>query len=167
VLEDGTSTGRAAEIRFDNTARVISYLSHLTPLAPRRGAAPDAAAAAAARVQALLTGSEGQIQADRVDIVLAKDGNRAERLEANGDVSVRLDTRLATGARLTYFADDGRYVMTGANAVPVKVVDGCRETSGKTLTFFKTADRIIVDGNEEIRTQTRSGGPCAAPPAAR
>ena len=34
----------------------------------------------------------------------------------------------------------------------------------KTLTFFKSADRIIVDGNEELRTQTKRGGPC---PAAR
>jgi hypothetical protein len=33
------------------------------------------------------------------------------------------------------------------------------------LTFFKAADRIIVDGNEEIRTQTKTGGPCAAPSA--
>jgi hypothetical protein len=49
--------------------------------------------------------------------------------------------------------------------VPVKVIDNCRETMGKTLTFFKTADRIIVDGNEEIRTQTKRGGPCAAAPA--
>jgi hypothetical protein len=35
------------------------------------------------------------------------------------------------------------------------------------LTFFKSTDRIIVDGNEEIRTQTRNGvSPgCTAPPA--
>ena len=37
---------------------------------------------------------------------------------------------------------------------------------GKTLTFFKAADRIIVDGNEEIRTQTKSGGPCSRRPRA-
>jgi hypothetical protein len=41
------------------------------------------------------------------------------------------------------------------------VLERCNETIGKTLTFFKTADRIIVDGNDEIRTQTKSGGgPC-------
>jgi lipopolysaccharide export system protein LptA len=134
---------------------------------PSPGATAPPAAPASVRPQVLVTGPQGQIQADRLEIALGREGNTAERLEAYGNVTARVDTRVATGARLTYFAQDERYVMTGANAVPVKVVEGCRETSGKTLTFFKTADRIIVDGNEEIRTQTRSGGPCAATPAAR
>ena len=49
---------------------------------------------------------------------------------------------------------------------PVKMIDAdCQETTGKTLTFFKSSDRVIVDGNEEIRTQTKGGGKCpAAPP---
>ena len=35
------------------------------------------------------------------------------------------------------------------------IVDECgRETTGRTLTFFKATDRIVVDGNEQIRTQT-------------
>ena len=39
------------------------------------------------------------------------------------------------------------------------IVDECgRETTGKTLTFFKATDRIVVDGNEQIRTQTKGGG---------
>jgi hypothetical protein len=39
---------------------------------------------------------------------------------------------------------------------PVTILDECaRETTGRTLTFFKTTDRIIVDGNEQIRTQTK------------
>ncbi len=48
---------------------------------------------------------------------------------------------------------DQRYLVTGS---PVTILEECgRETIGRTLTFFKTADRIIVDGNEQIRTQTR------------
>jgi lipopolysaccharide export system protein LptA len=87
-----------------------------------------------------------------------------ERLEAYDTITLRLDTRVATGSRLTYFAADERYVLSGTAAVPVKVVETCRETSGQTLTFFKSADRIIVDGNEERRTQTKSGGgPCPEP----
>jgi lipopolysaccharide export system protein LptA len=115
-----------------------------------------------AAAQPHLSGPQGDIRADRVEIKLAKTEDRADRLEAYGNVNVRIDTRLATGARLTYFADDERYVLSGAPNVGVKVVDGCRETTGKTLTFFKSTDRIIVDGNEEVRTQTRRGatGPC-------
>ena len=39
------------------------------------------------------------------------------------------------------------------------------ETSGRTVTFFKSTERIIVDGEEEVRTQSKRGGPCPAPPA--
>ena len=57
---------------------------------------------------------------------------------------------------MTYTAADERYVVTG---VPVTVVDECRrETVGKTLTYFKMADTIIVDGNEQTRTRTKSSG---------
>jgi hypothetical protein len=44
--------------------------------------------------------------------------------------------------------------------VPVNVVEACRATTGKTLIFYRSTDRILVDGNEEIRTQTKSDGPC-------
>jgi lipopolysaccharide export system protein LptA len=170
VLENGTSIGRAAEIRYDEAKRVIGYTSNI-PAAPppgRRGAAPPPPATqkpvvAPPPAQALLSGPQGDLRANRIEVVLARGASRVERLEAYTNVNARVDTRIATGGRLTYYADDERYVLVGASPVPVKVVDTCRETSGKTLTFFKTADRIIVDGNEEIRTQTKSGGPCSAP----
>jgi hypothetical protein len=58
---------------------------------------------------------------------------------------------------MTYFAADERYVMTGA---PVTIVDECgRETSGGTLTFYKTVDRIVVDGGP-VRSRTKGGGDC-------
>jgi lipopolysaccharide export system protein LptA len=171
VLENGMSTGRAAEIRYDEAKRVIGYVSNIPPPAPqgRRGAAPPPVTAkpvlAPPPSQALLSGPQGDLRADRIEVVLAQGASRVDRLEAYTNVNARVDTRVATGARLTYYAEDERYVLVGASPVPVKVVDSCRETSGKTLTFFKTADRIIVDGNEEIRTQTKSGGPCSAPAA--
>jgi lipopolysaccharide export system protein LptA len=171
VFENGVSTGRAAEIRYDDAKRVISYISDI-PAAPAttrgRGAAlpnPPLITPVPTAGQALLSGPQGDLRADRIEVMLARNGNRLERLEAFTNVSARVDTRVATGARLTYYAEDERYVLVGASPVPVRVIDGCRDTSGKTLTFFKTADRIIVDGNEEIRTQTKSGGPCPAPPA--
>jgi lipopolysaccharide export system protein LptA len=184
VLDMAVSIGSALEIRYDDATRVISYLSHIPPppAPPRQGMAvpPPATVAAAPRgrgaavplppppsAQVQLNGPQGQMRADRIEIVLAREGSRAERLEAYTNVSTRVDLRVATGDRLTYFAADERYVMVGANAVAARVVDACRETSGKTLTFFKAADRIIVDGNEEIRTQTKSGGPCSATPPAR
>jgi hypothetical protein len=111
-----------------------------------------------------LSGAQGDVTAVRIELVLAPKGSQLDRLEAYTSVSVRVDMRVGTGDRLTYFAEDGRYVMTGIATVPVKIVD-CRETIGRTVTFFKSTERIIVDGNEEVRTQSKSGGPCPAPPA--
>ena len=41
------------------------------------------------------------------------------------------------------------------------IVDQCeRETTGKTLTFVKATDSIVIDGSQQIRTQTKGGGKC-------
>jgi lipopolysaccharide export system protein LptA len=179
ALESGHSIGSAAEIRYDEVARMISLLSHRpTPpsgraVTTRRGVPPPPAsrgaggdpAPAVPAAQAQLRGPQQNVSADRIEVALAGAGRRVERLEAYVNVSVRIDSRVATGARLTHDAGDGRYVMSGVGATPVKVNDGCRETSGRTVTFFTSADRIIVDGDEEIRTQTNSGGLCAAVPS--
>jgi hypothetical protein len=74
---------------------------------------------------------------------------------------VRIENRDARGARLTHLAGDGRYVMTGT---PVEFTEDCRVTTGRTLTFFGAAGRIIVDGNDATRTTTKGGGRCGAPP---
>jgi LPS export ABC transporter protein LptC len=113
---------------------------------------------------AYLQGPQGEMRAWRIEMVLTPDAGRADRLEAYDDVNLRVETRRATGDRLTYFAEDERYVMTGSAVSPVCVVDPTRATTGKTLVFYRSADRILVDGNEETRTQTRSGGVCAPSP---
>jgi len=185
VFDTGVSIGRAAEIRYDDARRTITYAS--PPPAPTiaRGPAPTPAGAIAPSpaastgaaaiapsplapspgVPSQLSGPQGDLRAIRIEVILAQTASRAERLEAYTNVNVRLDTRVATGDRMTYFAEDERYVMTGIATVPVKIVEECRETSGRTVTFFKSTERIIVDGNEEVRTQSKRGGPCPAPPA--
>ena len=158
LLDTGASVGLASEIRYQDATRTITYDS---PAPPQ----PSGAPAAPAHVPSRLGGPQGDLTATRIEAILAKTESRLERLEGYSRVSVRVDTRVATGDRLTYFAEDGRYVMTGVATVPVKVVEDCRETSGRTVTFFKSTERIIVDGNEEVRTQSKRGGPCPAPPA--
>ena len=63
-----------------------------------------------------------------------------------------------SGATLVYHDADGRYEMAGE---PVRIVEEleeeCRETTGRTLTFFITGDELSVDGQAEVRTQTESG----------
>ena len=41
----------------------------------------------------------------------------------------------------------------------MRLTQECQESTGRTLTFYKASDRIQVDGNEEVRVQTK-GGKC-------
>jgi len=156
VLDTGVSVAHAADIRYDDAAHTITYSSM-----------PNAAGTVTAQSQ--LSGPQGDLRGDRIEVILAPEGGRIVRLEAYTNVGLKLDTRSAVGERLTYFADEERYLMSGAGTKSVKVVESCRETTGRTLTFFKSTDRIIVDGNEEIRTQSKTGASpgCAPPPPAR
>jgi lipopolysaccharide export system protein LptA len=112
-----------------------------------------------------LQGPQGELYAWRIEVMLTKDAGKADRMEAYDEVGLRVETRRASSDRLTYFAEDERYVMTGTAIAPVCVVDPNRATTGRTLVFFRAADKILVDGNEETRTQTKSGGACATSPA--
>jgi hypothetical protein len=66
--------------------------------------------------------------------------------------------RWITGESMTYYDADGRYEMGGE---PVRIIeemeDGCRETTGRRVTFFLTEDAVSVDGESEVRTETSSG----------
>jgi lipopolysaccharide export system protein LptA len=156
VFDTGVSIGRASAITYADAMHTLVYSS-------------SKSAVGSAVVQAQVSGPQGDLHGDRIEVRLAEQGGRIEGLEAVTNVSLRRDARLARGSRLTYYAADERYVMSGADARPVSVVEACKETTGKTLTFFGASDRIIVDGNEEIRTQTRNGpgAACAAAPRPR
>jgi hypothetical protein len=62
---------------------------------------------------------------------------------------------------LSYFAADERYVLSGGPAHVVEQLPAdCRQTTGRTLTFFKATDSLMVDSNAQGRTQSRTGGAC-------
>jgi LPS export ABC transporter protein LptC len=141
--------------------------------APGRGAAtrgtPSAVAPAGPR-PSYLKGPQGELRAWRIDMMLTADAAKADRMEAFDVVSLQVaratgERLRATGDRLTYYAEDERYVMTGSAIAPVCVVDPNRASTGKTLVFYRSTDKVVVDGNEETRTQTKSGGACAVSPA--
>jgi LPS export ABC transporter protein LptC/lipopolysaccharide transport protein LptA len=108
---------------------------------------------------------EGDMTAVRIELYLKPSGDELDRAEAYENVTLKEQSRKTTGARMTYTTADERYVVVGA---PVKIVDQCeRETTGKTLTFIKSTDQIVVDGNQQTRTQTKGGpgaGKCSATP---
>jgi lipopolysaccharide export system protein LptA len=129
----GTSLARAGEFQFDDAKRRAVFIK-----------------------QAQFDGVQGNVRADRIELVLAPQDNTLERLEGEGAVTALVEKRTATGQKLTYHPGDERYVLAGT---PVRLVEGCRESTGRTLTFYRASARILVDGNEETRVQTK-GGDC-------
>jgi LPS export ABC transporter protein LptC/lipopolysaccharide transport protein LptA len=129
----------------------------------------DAKHLATYTTEARMVGPDGDLKGDKIELYLDDTGRGLERLEAYTKVTFLTTTpkgarRRGTGDRLTYFADDERYVMVGRLAHIVEQMQAkCDETTGQTLTFFKVTDSISVDGNEEFRTQTKSGSACPEP----
>jgi LPS export ABC transporter protein LptC len=120
----------------------------------------DALRRATYTTDAHVNGPQGDCHADRIEMYFVEGGGALERAEAYRDVKLVTDARTSSGERMTYFAADERYIMVGA---PVRILEECRETTAKTLTFWRSTDRILADGNEEIRTLTKKGGTCAEP----
>lgn len=117
----------------------------------------DAKRSASYTGNAHLTGPQGDLTSDRIEIFMAKSSSEIERLEGLTGVKIKLpDGRVGTGDHLTFFSADNRYDMQGK---PVKIADpqAC-ETTGNVLQFFKSTDRIFIDGQEVKRTETKGCG---------
>lgn len=129
---------RAQTLRYDDAARTATYTTG-----------------------AQVSGPEGDLKADRIALVLAAGSRALARIDGHGAVEARVAARQAYGTTLVYHAADERYVLTGS---PVRFTEECRVTTGRTLTFFGTAGKLIVDGDEAARTVTTGGGRCEPPP---
>ncbi len=136
--ERSPSMATAKDFKYDDAARRLTYTG-----------------------DAHLSGSAGDMTATRIELYLTPSGDELERAEAHENVTLREQNRETQGTTLVYTTVDEKYVVVG---VPVKIVDECqRETTGRTLTFIKATDTIVVDGNAQIRTQTKGGnGKCSS-----
>jgi lipopolysaccharide transport protein LptA len=127
---------RGDTLTYDNAARKAVYEGH-----------------------AHFSGPQGDVDGERIELFLDESGRTLQRSEAYTNITARFEGgHRATGARLTYFADGERYLMTGT---PVRILeqraDGCSETIGASLTFVRSTDTISVVGNEGSRSQTKPG----------
>jgi lipopolysaccharide export system protein LptA len=113
-------------------------------------------------------GPQGDMTADKAVLFLTDNGGALDRLEAYENVEVvdpgteKTGRRTTSGDRLTYLAADESYKVTGKL---VKINEQCfGETLCHTLTFYRSVDRMIVDGNMKRRTQTKGGQGCKQEP---
>ena len=135
LRRDSLIAGQADFFTFDDRARTATYDDSAT-----------------------LQGPQSNLAADRIVLFLLEDSRTLERIEAQGTVELVMPGRTVTGDSLVYYDTTGRYVMTGS---PVHMTENqagiCRETMGRTLTFFLTEDTVSVDGQSQVRTETLRG----------
>ena len=136
--ERTSSTATAKDFNYDDATRRMTYTT-----------------------DAHMSGPEGDMTAARIELYLKPSGDELDRAEAFENVVLREQSRETKGNKLVYTTSNETYVITGT---PVRILDQCqRETIGRTLTFNKGADSIVVDGNAQIRTQTKGGnGNCSS-----
>jgi lipopolysaccharide export system protein LptA len=117
----------------------------------------DAKHLATYTTKAHMSGPDGDITADKLELYLTQDGGELERAEGYGNVVSRQETRRAFGNRMTYLAAKDEYTMVGR---PVEVYDltapDCKLTTGATLTFHRGTDTIRSIGNETSSQKTES-----------
>ena len=102
-----------------------------------------------------MNGPDGDLAADKIEIYLLEGGSEVDHLEAYTGVKLRTpDGRKANGNRLTYVAKNEQYDMAGS---PVTLEDESGQTTGNSLIFFRSTDRIVVDGKEQRRTELKRG----------
>lgn len=80
-----------------------------------------------------------------------------ERIVATGNVRLVQPGRLGTGAQIVYTASDGRFVLTGTDRVPPRVVDSQQgSVTGHALIFQSEQNAVQVQGGNSVTTtQTR------------
>jgi lipopolysaccharide transport protein LptA len=129
----------------------------------------DAKRLATYTTKAHLISAQGEdLTAEKLELFLAKDSNEVERAEgygSNGAVIVKESARIATGERVTYFAKDETYHMTGTPVVVVEIApNDCKKSIGAVLTFQRAVDSVDMKGNALIRMES---APIACPAETR
>jgi LPS export ABC transporter protein LptC len=120
---------------------------------------------------ARMVGDQGDLRGERLELYFDESGHGLSRLEGFDAVRFKLKARpgggprWGNGGRITYFAADERYVLSGPRATVVERLEPqqCRETTGRTLTFFTSTDSVVVDSDNNSRTLTQTGTTCQEP----
>ena len=83
---------------------------------------------------------------------LSPDGHAVRTIVAGEPIEVKQGERMATGRRGTYTPAEETMLLVGDN---VTLKDPTQEVKGRSLTFHVGDDSIVIDGREEIRTETK------------
>ena len=181
LLRMGGDEVRAAELRLHDpgpAGRKLeaegSVISSLQPRATSKDRPPAAVEARAAKMvyeeakrEVIYEGDVAIKQGDiatrspKARALLSADGQKLESLKAGEPVEVVQGARKARGTQGTYTPADETMVLTGDKVV---LLDPGQEVEGRSLTFRVGDETILVDGQEQVRTQTIIRSQQAPPP---
>jgi hypothetical protein len=83
----------------------------------------------------------------------SESGRQLDHAIALGDVKVREKDRVGTSERADYTASDEKFVLSGGQPT---LTDASNDTTtGRSLTFFRASDTILIDSEAGSRTLTR------------
>ena len=119
---------RAREMHYDEKGREVVY-----------------------RGEVSIRQGEVTMRSPQAVLSLSADGGAVDKLEAGEPVEVEQGDRKAVGRHGTYTPDTETMVLVGEK---VRLTDPKQEIEGRSLTFRVGDDRILVDGQEQVRTQT-------------
>jgi lipopolysaccharide export system protein LptA len=103
--------------------------------------------------------ADGTISAQHLTVVLSKPGtnalNQLDQIIASGDVRLNQGDRRGTGDRLSYTANDAKFVLTGSPEKLPSIFDAEHgQVTGDSLTFYSRDDRVLVEshGKQTVTT---------------
>ncbi len=73
-----------------------------------------------------------------------------KRIEAQGNVRIEFDNRVAVGEHAVYITDERKLVLNGPGA---KVISGKDEVVGSKITFFRDDGRLSMEGDGQNRVK--------------
>ena len=111
----------------------------------------DAEKKAVFRGDTAIRQGEMSTKSPEATLLLDAQGAGVESLVAGSPVDVTFGVRKASGAKATYEPKAGTLTIVGDK---VRMKDPEQEIEGRSLTLHLADDRILVDGQEQVRTET-------------
>jgi lipopolysaccharide export system protein LptA len=76
--------------------------------------------------------------------------NSIERMEANGNVRIEFDNKVAVSNQAVYIIEERKLVLSGPES---KVVSGLDEISGSKITFYRDSGQVALEGDGKNRVK--------------
>jgi len=107
----------------------------------------------ASRAAVTLKAATGRSQAQKSNA----SASQVQSIDATGNILLEQPSRRASGARLLYTADEGKFVLTGTPGAPPSIFDAEHgQVTGVSLTFYSRDGRVLVDSSNSVSiSQTR------------